>query len=351
MNKLFTGAFFLCLLTLFAGCSSSDDDDDLAGDWIRKSDFGGVSRRGAVSFVIDDIAYVGTGYNYGASSTDKRHLADFWSYDAARDNWDTIATFPGAPRTDAVAFSAGGKGYVGLGRNSLTDEKYKDFYEYDPGTNKWTKIADFPGAGGRYYAVSFSINNIGYVGSGTDGNNDQQDFYKYDPSKSTPGWEKISNIKTKRVMAFSFVIGNIAYVGGGQNNGALVPSFYAYDPSNDTWTRKISLYPDGDDEESDEIQENDDYNYNLQRYSAVAFTIGNYGYLTTGMGGGTSSTSWRYNPDRDLWEDVDTFEGSSRYGAAGFAINGKGYITTGGGSSTSGTDDLWMFDPNASDDD
>lgn len=346
MNKLFTGVFFLFLLTLFAGCSKNDDDD-LTGDWIRKSDFGGVSRRGAVSFVINNVAYVGTGYNYGASSTDKRHLKDFWSYDPVRDNWDTIATFPGAARTDAVAFAAGGKGYVGLGHNSLTDEKYNDFYEYNPATNTWTRIADFP-ASGRFYAVAFSISNIGYVGSGTDGDNDQQDFYKYVPSQ---GWSKISNIKTKRVLAFSFVIDNIAYVGGGQNNGAVVTSFYAYNPTTDTWTRKTSLYPDGDSEEIADIKNNDDYNYNIARYSAVGFSIGSNGYLTTGMGGGTSNSTWVYYPSRDFWEEVDAFEGSSRYGATGFTLNDKGYVTTGGGSSTSGTDDLWMFDPNGSDDD
>jgi len=349
MNKLFTGAFFLFMLTLLAGCSKDDGDDYLLGDWSRKSDFGGVSRRGAVSFVIGTKAYMGTGYNYGAASTDKKHLSDFWSYDADRDNWDTIATFPGEPRTDAVAFSANGKGYVGLGHNVITETKYRDFYEYDPATNTWTKIADFPTVNGRYYAVSFAVNNIGYVGSGTDGDNDQQDFYKYDPSKKS--WDKISNIKTKRTMAFAFVINNIAYVGGGQNNGSLVPSFYAYDPSTDTWTRKTSLYPDGDSEELETIKSDDDYNYNLQRYAAAAFSIGNYGFITTGMSSGVISTTWRYNPAKDFWEQADTFEASSRYGAVGFAIGDKGYVATGGGSSISGTDDLWMFDPNASDDD
>lgn len=344
MNKLFS--FLLCLfvIAVLSGCSSSDEEEDLAGDWIRQSDFEGVSRSDAASFVIDNNAYVGTGYT-SATSTETR-LSDFWKYDPTQDNWYSIAAFPGKARSKAVAFAANGKGYVGLGTDGTN--VLRDFWEYNPASNTWKQIADFPTSKGRYGAVAFSLNENGYVGCGNDGDNDQQDFYMYDPTGNN--WTQVSSMKSKRVNPFVFVINGKAYVGGGSNNGAYVYTFYAFDPNANTWTRLHSLYPDGDDEETDAIQGNDDYDYNLQRASAVAFSLNGYGYISTGTYNSVLNTTWQYNPGKDVWNQVDAFEGSSREGAIGFALHNLGYIAT-GRSGTTRLDDLWKYDPNTSDDD
>jgi len=344
MRKLFSFILCLFLFTALSSCSSSDDDEELVGDWLRQSDFEGVSRSDAASFVIDNIAYLGTGYT--AATSAETRLVDFWKYDPSQDNWYSIASFPGKARNKAVAFSAGGKGYVGLGTDGTN--VLKDFWQYDPGSNSWTQVADFPTAKGRYGAVAFAINETGYVGCGNDGDNDQQDFYQYNPS--TNSWTQVSSMKSKRVNPFVFVINNKAYVGGGSNNGSYVYTFYSFDPTENSWTRLHSLYPDGDDEETDAIQADDNYDYNLQRTSAVAFTISGYGYITTGTYNSVLNTTWQYNPGKDLWTQVDTFEGSSREGAVGFALNNKGYVAT-GRSGTLRLDDLWKYDPEISDED
>src|SRR6185369_4861796 len=64
------------------------------------------------------------------------------------------------PRTDAVGFSIGNKGYIGLGSNQ------KDFWEFDPVTNVWTQKANYPGAANSG-AVGFSIGSKGFVGTGS----------------------------------------------------------------------------------------------------------------------------------------------------------------------------------------
>lgn len=344
MRKLFSFILCLSLFTALSSCSSSDDDEELVGDWLRQSDFEGVSRSDAASFVIDNIAYVGTGYTTATSAESR--LNDFWKYDPDQDNWYSIAPFPGKARNKAVAFSAGGKGYVGLGTDGTN--VLKDFWQYDPGSNSWTQVADFPTAKGRYGAVAFAINETGYVGCGNDGDNDQQDFYQYNPA--TNNWTQVSSMKSKRVNPFVFVINNKAYVGGGSNNGSYVYTFYSFDPTENSWSRLHSLYPDGDDEETDAIQDDDNYDYNLQRTSAAAFTIAGYGYITTGTYNSVLNTTWQYNPGKDIWTQVDTFEGSSREGALGFALNNKGYVAT-GRSGTLRLDDLWKYDPEVSDED
>lgn len=90
---------------------------------------------------------------------------------------DTKATFPGPPRSAAVAFSVNERGYFGTGFDGK--EYYKDFWEYDPETNKWTQKTDFPGSA-RNDATAFGLSDKGYIGSGYDGNY-LKDFYVYDP--------------------------------------------------------------------------------------------------------------------------------------------------------------------------
>lgn len=353
MSKLFTGVFFLFMLTLVAACSSNDDDDDdLAGDWQRMADYVGVARNGAVGFVINDTAYVGSGVTNSGTSTTAKRVGDFRKYNADADDWYLISSLPdGAERAYGVGFSINGKGYVGTGTNDGS-VALKDFYEYNPRNNSWRQVASLPAAAAaRWGAVAFTLNGKGYVGCGYDGSNDLNDFWEYTPGAgdSDPGtWTQVASIKSKRQFPFAFVINNKAYVGGGYNNSQADISFYRLDGN--TWTKLHSLNPDGDSEESDDIKNNDDYNYNISRKSAATFSLDGYGYVTTGNLSSSLSTTWQYNPDRDLWKEVDKFEGSSREAAVGFAIKNYGYVTTGISGSTR-LYDTWRFDLSASDDD
>src|SRR3982750_295567 len=62
----------------------------LLGSWDKLGDFSGTPRDGAVGFVINNIAYVGTGYNY----TSNKFLNDFWRYDPTSDSWVRAADMP-----------------------------------------------------------------------------------------------------------------------------------------------------------------------------------------------------------------------------------------------------------------
>lgn len=215
---------------LFAGVSTSAN----AVDWTKKSNpFPGEGRENAVSFVIGNVAYLGTGYVYKNYSN--VYYKDFWKYDSSSDTWTQIADFPGDARYEAVSFSANGKGYVGLG--SSENKICNDFYEYNPGSDSWTKITNFPDA--RYGAVSFSINNIGYVGTGYDGTALKSDFYKYENG----AWVAIASLPTSeaRIYATAFVVGDLAYVAGGGHEPGVFGAFdtkYEYNPKTNTWSRE-----------------------------------------------------------------------------------------------------------------
>lgn len=80
------------------------------------------------------------------------------------------------------------------------------------------------------------------------------------------------------------------------------------------------------------------------RRSAVGFSIGNKGYIGTGIDGGALKKDfWEYDPLINAWTQKADFGGTARLYAVGFSISNKGYIGTG----TDGTlkKDFWEYDP------
>ena len=82
-----------------------------------------------------------------------------------------------------------------------------------------------------------------------------------------------------------------------------------------------------------------------KRYFAVGFSIGNKGYIGTGYDTGTTKDFWEYSPISNQWLQKSDFSGSARYSAVGFSIDGKGYIGTGNGYSVGNMNDFWEYNP------
>jgi len=321
------------------GCKDDSKDPDLVGNWYKKGvpSFGGSPRYGTVSFMINNIGYIGTGY----TSESVQRAKDFWAYDATSKIWSQMAPFAGTGRNDAVAFVAGGKAYVGTGYDGVTtiDNGYKkDFFQYTPATNTWKAIADFPGSP-RQYASAFSVGDNGYVGLGWNRNlGFYQDIYKYNAASDT--WTEMATfLGGKRRGATAFTIGEIAYVGFGLTNSNInARDLYQFEANGNggkgAWTQKTVFNDDNGD-------------FPPGRDNASSLVINNLGYI---VGGGTGlSDVWEYNPGTDKWAEKTRFPGS-RGSAAAFVVNNIGYFGT-GVSNTTPTDDFWGFDPSAADND
>lgn len=296
---------------LMPGCTkSTDDDDDLVGNWSISKDFESDARSEAILFTIGDKAYMGTGV-----SATKRYN-DMWEYDLDKSFWTRVKEFPGAARNSAIAFAVGNKGYVGTGTNGYDD--YNDMYEFDPVANSWTPIAPFPGSA-RYNAVAFTLGDKGYVGSGYDGS-DLQDMYTYTPS--TGLWEQIKSMNRRRSAATAFVLDNKAYVCSGDNNGTALNDLLVYDPVAKDWSEKRKL-TDISDESYD-----DDYT-GITRINAVSFVLNNKAYLATGQSGSYSTTVWEYDAANDQWTRKTDFEGKVREGAVAMTLKNRGFVLAG----------------------
>lgn len=333
---------FLLLVPAFliASCKSSTTTVELQGNWVSWFSFNGNARSEAVCFTIDNKTYVGTGLNDAS-----KRLKDFWEYNAATGLWRKVKTLPedAVARSGAVAFSVGGKGYVGTGYDD-NGNRLKDFYEYTPGVNatdsgSWKPVADFVGTA-RQGATAFAIGSKGYVISGDDGSY-LKDFWEYNPAADS--WTEKAFNGNKRREGVAFVVGEKAYFGTGINNGSIVYDFWEFDPKISDlakqWTRKRDI--------SNVSEETFDDDYTtIARSNAAAFVIGGKGFITTGENGGNVSDCWQYDPATDVWIKKTAFEGRSRTGALGFSVNGKGFIMT-GRSGSDPFDDLWEFYPDA----
>ncbi|MGN6491028.1 MAG: Kelch repeat-containing protein [Agriterribacter sp.] len=84
----------------------------------------------------------------------------------------------------------------------------------------------------------------------------------------------------------------------------------------------------------------------VARHAAAGFAIDTKGYIGTGSDGYNKLKDfWEYDSEADQWTPKEDFGGSGRYSAVGFSIAGKGYITTGYDGNY--LKDIWEFDPNA----
>ena len=341
--------FFLpaSLVLLAISCTKNTESTDLVGNWVKQSQFEGDARYEAASFVIGDTAYIATGYN----GTDR--YKDVWAYRADVNQWQLKATFPGAARNSAVGFSVNGKGYITTGYDGA--KRLKDTWEYTPNSGilggSWLQKGDFPepvnsGTGnsdGRYDATAFTLtaNGVarGFVTCGYNGGS-QKDMYSYNPVTNT--WrQEVSSPGDKRSGAVAFVYNNKAYLLTGSSSASNLNDFYVYDPNNATtpWAALNKL--------TNISTENFDDDYtDIIRTNAVAFVIGDKGYLAVGENGGLTGKTWEYDFATDRWGRKHDFERSPRTGAVGFTIKGRGFVTTGRATGLP-FDDIEEFKPNA----
>lgn len=308
LKKLY-GYGLTCTMSLLGVLSvscGSDDDSDTIGNWIDRSTLNGTARSSAVSFVIDNKGYVGTGYD------GDDYLNDFWEYDIEGDYWRQRADFPGEARSAAASFAIDGIGYIGSGYNNGSGE-LADFYKYNPVSNSWFPVASFP-ENPRRGAVGFSGNGYGYFGSGTDGDNDRKDFWRYDPVADS--WTEFVGFGgNKRHDATTFTIGDKVYFGTGVSNGVYLDDFWEFNTNTETWTQLNDL----DEEDS----------YVVMRSNAAGFAINGYGYIACGIYSSQLNSVWEYDPANDTWEEKTNFEGVTRRDPVSFSNGTRGFILLG----------------------
>ena len=86
-------------------------------------DYSGITGIGKTAFTVGNRAYVVTG---GASTTS----STAWEYDSETDLWELKTSLEGTSRIDAVSFTIENTGYVTTGRNG--SYYFDDIWAFEP---------------------------------------------------------------------------------------------------------------------------------------------------------------------------------------------------------------------------
>lgn len=162
-------------------------------------------------FVINDHFYIGP--ENGTNKT--------YAFDITNDSWSEVAAFPGDDRRAQVAFSANGKGYIGMGADVFSGVE-SDFYRYDPVSDTWEEIASISPTSDQ--SSGFAIDNIGYVYN-VGGSGGGKSIYKYNEGLNE--WELVSTNPGDRIANANMVGYNgKAYLTFGERtiSGGNIPS-------------------------------------------------------------------------------------------------------------------------------
>jgi hypothetical protein len=197
----------------------------------------------------------------------------------------------------------------------------------------WRRMSDMDGVG-RSMACSFTIDGKGYICCGYRGSNKTllKDCWAYDIDGNY--WTQCADMPEDaqgRQSAASFALNGKGYITTGtvKEEPIYLCDTWEYDPQTDKWKQK------------------DDFQGG-RRMGAVAFSIGDYGYVGTGYNDNYLKDFYRFDPsapEGKQWETVNGFGGYKRRFAVSFVIDGEAYICCGENNGVT-TEDFWKFDGN-----
>ncbi len=249
-------------------------------------------------------------------------------------NWVRKSDLDGVVRSEAVSFVLNDKGYVSTGYDGTSSgtSRLNDLWQYDAANNFWIQKADMPGVP-RNSAIAFTSAGKAYVGTGYDGVDKLKDMWEYTPSTNT--WERKKDFSgTARYDAVAFAILDTGYIATGFD-GNYLKDFWQYNSITDTWTQKVGFG-------------------GSKRTAAVSFVYNNKAYICTGTNNGTTVNDlWQYDPLTSAWTEkrkisnvsADSYDDDYsivRSNAVAFIIDNKAYITTGENGSLLTT--TWEYD-------
>lgn len=289
--------------------------------WQRITDFPSSERDDGISFVIDHVAYCGTGLNAGFSA-----CGDFYALDMQTDNWTAVSSLPAfEERQYAVGFSYQDEGYLLGGINGSSN--LNDIWKYIPALNSWTFIDTFPFTG-RNGSTSFLIDSIAYlVGGRTSSNLAINEVWAYNILQNT--WLQKNNLPFgERWRASACSINNKGYLLFGKDNeDKFTNSVFEYDALLDTWTL-ISNFPEP----------------SMAYVSAQV--VNNNIVIIGGLDslGNSSNKMIQYKIAENVWQNLENIPGDGRRGGMCFSNANSIYYTAGINQNNIRIKETWKSD-------
>lgn len=188
------------------------------------AEFPGEPRTGATAFVLDGYGYVGLGYK---NSFPSQLFSDLYKFNPLTNTWQQLQDFPDGARFNAVSFVLENTAYIGYGVQNFSTG-YIDFWSYDQASDDWTSITPIQPVDPRdvyYHSIGVTTSTNGYlIGGGLQAEDNGLQVWEFGSSS----WIRKTNSIESLIYAFGFVINDKVYCGGGGNR-----KWYRYDPSLD----------------------------------------------------------------------------------------------------------------------
>jgi hypothetical protein len=219
----------------------------------------------------------------------------------------------------------------------FSDCSRSTFGDPDLDTGTWVSRPGFS-AEGRSEASVFVVENESYISCGWDGVKRYNDLWRFDLSSTNGTWLQMASMPAYSDSGAGTARSSAVAFAVGQE-GYVGTGYDGYNYLSDFWQYDVP---------SNSWRQIAPFPLG-PRYEAVAFAIGNYGYVSTGYDGlNAQNDFWQYDPSQNLWTQKRSMGGEKRYSAVSFVYNNKGYIVTGVNSGTA-VNDFWVFDPSQSD--
>nr|WP_239057065.1 kelch repeat-containing protein [Paludibacter sp. 221] len=303
-------------------------------NWSKKAAFPDGGRSSSTVVSVGEKAYVLFGRN--SSGTYKN---DCWQYDSQQNSWTKKSSCPGFPRVKPVSFELNGKIYTGLGYYPLAvsssmylynDSLYlKDFWMYDPSTDIWERKVDIP-LKGTDACSGFIYDGEIYVGMGFHGLSFGHEWCKYTPE--TNEWTVLNNFPgVARFGGVACSNGENVFFGTGYCTEN-ISDWWIYYPEADTWKEQKNMPDKG-------------------RINPVALSVKKRIFVSTGRffrgtltGGHLKNDIIEYDIEKNIWYNQGRIPAPERENAIAFTIGNKGYIGLGENDKKL-LDDLLCFEP------
>lgn len=281
----------------------SEASQFVKGDvWSQRTDFNNVFEPNiSFTFTINGELYVYKNKN------------EFGKYNFTTKDWVDLAPLNFSLQNNTTAFTIGSKGYVGTGEIFL-EEKWqatKRFWEFDPndGTKgKWNEIRPFGGVA-RKNAISFSINEKGYVGLGEKG---KGDLWEFTPDGEKGSWKIVDPDYPGQLEKLSvfFALENKGCTGLTFSSGSA--DCWCFQPG--VGWKEYAKFPANA------------ANFHVHKF----FSIGKSGFVLIPH---ISDNFWEFDSDagedeKGQWIQRADFPGGFEGRGKTFALNGSGYLGT-----------------------
>lgn len=209
--------------------------DQSSNTWTQRQDFFGTARTEAAGFSIGTKGYIGMG-------NDGSNKYDLYEYNPGTNTWTQKAFHPLTGRNGCIGFSIGGKGYIASGYAS--GNVFQQIYEYNPSSDAWTYMGmtNIPAYGMAACVVG---NTTAFFGTGVDDNSTYYSaFTQWDPVNDTIALTLFGG--TARYNAVSFSIGNSVFIGTGYDSW-VTNDLWEYTTTvsvaENNFNNEISLFP------------------------------------------------------------------------------------------------------------